>query len=115
MQMEMTEPAASDSRPGECDLTVVKSPPIYVTYNGVGLATAVPLIDFPLGNPTLNPSKTHHLHGSPVYWNGSNGPMVFVWGENESLRAWRLNPETGALTFFGKGQEVASAALAASP
>jgi len=115
MQMEMTETAASDPRPRECDLTVVKSPPIYVTYNGVGLATAVPHIDFPLGNPTLNPSKTHHLHGSPVYWNGSNGSMVFVWGENESLRAWRLNPETGALTFFGKGEEVASAALAASP
>ncbi len=65
------------------DMTVLKSLPIYVTYNGVGLATVVPHIDFPLGNPMLNPSKTHHLHGSPVYWNGSNGPMVFVWGENE--------------------------------
>jgi hypothetical protein len=114
IQMNMAETAVSDPRPRECGLTVVKSPPIYVTYNGAGLATAVPHIDFPLGNATLNPSKTHHLHGSPVYWNGSNGPMVFVWGENESLRAWRLNPETSALTFFGRGAEVASAALAIS-
>ena len=114
MQISMAEMPASDPRPPECDLTVLKSPPIYVTYNGVGLATAVPHIDFPLGNPTLNPSKMHHLHGSPVYWNGSNGPMVFVWGENESLRAWRLNPEAGSLSFVAKGAEVASAALAAS-
>jgi outer membrane protein assembly factor BamB len=115
MQSSMAEMPAPDPRLRECDLTVLKSPPIYVTYNGVGLATIVPHIDFPLGNPTLNPSKTHHLHGSPVYWNGSNGPMVFVWGENESLRAWRLNPETGALSFIAKGAEVASAALAAAP
>jgi hypothetical protein len=40
--------------------------------------------------------------------------MVFVWGENESLRAWRLSPETGSLSFVAKGAEVASAALAAS-
>jgi hypothetical protein len=96
------------------DLSVLKSPPIYVTFNGVGLPTSGD-IDFLLGNPTLNPSKTHHLHGSPVYWNGSKGPMVFTWGENESLRAWSLNPATGQLSFVGRGAEVASAALAASP
>jgi hypothetical protein len=96
------------------DLSVLKSPPIYVTYNGIGLPNAVPNIDFQLGTGG-NPSKTHHLHGSPVYWNGSAGPMIFTWGENESLRAWKLNPNTGVLTFVGKGAEVASAALAASP
>jgi hypothetical protein len=96
------------------DLSVLKSPPIYVTYDGVGLPNTVPNIDFPLGTGQ-NPSKTHHLHGSPVYWSGSAGPMIFTWGENESLRAWKLNPGTGALTFVGKGAEVASAALAASP
>ncbi len=96
------------------DPSPLKSPPIYVTFNGVGLPTAVPNIDFQLG-AGQNPNKTHHLHGSPVYWNGSAGPMVFTWGENESLRAWKLNPATGLLTFVGKGAEVASAALAASP
>jgi len=95
------------------DFRVLKSPPIYVTYNGMGLPNTVPNIDFQLGTG-LNPNKTHHLHGSPVYWNGSDGPMLFTWGENESLRAWKLNPATGVLTFVGKGAEVASAALAAS-
>ena len=96
------------------DLSVLKSPPIYVTYDGVGLPNTVPNIDFQLG-AGQNPNKTHHLHGSPVYWNGSAGPMIFTWGENESLRAWKLNPGSGALSFVGKGAEVASAALAASP
>jgi hypothetical protein len=96
------------------DMSVLKSPPIYVTFNGVGLPTTVPNIDFQLGGPG-NPSKTHHLHGSPVYWNGSNGPMIFTWGENESLRAWKLDPNSGTVTFVGRGAEVASAALAAAP
>jgi outer membrane protein assembly factor BamB len=96
------------------DMSVLKSPPIYVTYNGVGLPVTSD-IDFPLGDPTRNPSKTHHLHGSPVFWNGSRGPMIFTWGENESLRAWTLNLQTGAVSFVGKGMEVASAALALSP
>jgi hypothetical protein len=96
------------------DLSVLKSPPIYVTYNGVGLPVTGD-IDFPLGNPARNPSKTHHLHGSPVFWNGSKGPMMFTWGENESLRAWNLNLQTGVVSFIGKGMEVASAALALSP
>jgi outer membrane protein assembly factor BamB len=96
------------------DLSVLKSPPIYVTFNGMGLPNTVPNIDFQLGSGQ-NPSKTHHLHGSPVYWHGSAGPMVFTWGENESLRAWKLDPNTGVLTFAGKGAEIASAAAAASP
>jgi hypothetical protein len=96
------------------DLSALKSPPIYITFNGIGLPTSGN-IDFLLGNPALNPSKTHHLHGSPVYWDGVNGPMIFTWGENESLRAWKLNTTSSQLTFVGKGAEVASAALAASP
>ncbi len=96
------------------DLSVLKSPPIFVTFNGMGLPTSGNL-DFLLGNPALNPSKTHHLHGSPLYWNGSKGPMVFIWGENESLRAWGLDPATGKLSFVGRGAEIASAAEALSP
>jgi rubrerythrin len=94
------------------DMSVLKSPPVFVTFNGAGLPTTVPQIDFPLA-PGNNPSKTHHLHGSPAYWNGSNGPMIFTWGENESLRAWKLDPDSGKVTFVGRGAEVASAKLAA--
>jgi hypothetical protein len=101
------------------DPTALKSPPIYVTYNGIGLPTSDDgvhhLLDFPLGDPSRYPNKTHHLHGSPAYWNGSNGPMVFTWGENESLRAWKIDLASGVVTFVAKGAEVASAALAADP
>ncbi|MFY9532261.1 MAG: hypothetical protein WBC04_21850 [Candidatus Acidiferrales bacterium] len=101
------------------DLSALKSPPIYATYNGIGLPTSDDgvhhLLDFPLGDPSRYPNKTHHLHGSPAYWNGSNGPMVFTWGENESLRAWKIDLDSGVVTFVAKGAEVASAALAADP
>lgn len=96
------------------DMRALKSPPIFVTYNGMGLSPTGNL-DFPLGTPGGRPNKTHHLHGSPAYWDGSSGPMVFVWGENESLRAWKLDTSNGMVSYVGRGAEVASAAEAASP
>jgi len=98
------------------NLNVLKSKlPSYVTYNGVGLPTSGKSMDFPLGDPSRYPSKTHHLHGSPVYWNGSSGPMIFTWGENESLRAWKIDLSSGNVSFVGKGGEIASAKLAGDP
>jgi hypothetical protein len=94
---------------------VLKVPPLYVTYNGVGLPIDVPATDFVLGDPGRNPSKTHHLHGSPVAWNTSAGLKIFTWGENESLRAWNIDPVSGEVRFVGRGAELASAALATSP
>jgi outer membrane protein assembly factor BamB len=53
--------------------------------------------------------KTHHLHGSPVAWASSaHGTMLFVWGENASLRAWTID-QAGQVTFLGESQETASA------
>ncbi len=97
------------------DLSVLKASPIYLTFNGLGLPMTSPQNDFPLGNAGQNPNKTHHLHGSPTYWDGSNGPMLFNWGENESLRAWKFDTNTGRASFVGKGAEVASAKLANAP
>jgi hypothetical protein len=96
-------------------LNALKARPLYVTYNGSGIPIFGPDVDFPLGNPTRFPSKTHHLHGSPVYWDGGAGPMLFVWGENESLRAWKIDSATGRVSFVGKGADVASAQLALQP
>jgi hypothetical protein len=31
-----------------------------------------------------------HLHGSPVYWQASDGAWVYLWGENDRLRAYRF-------------------------
>jgi hypothetical protein len=37
--------------------------------------------------------STHHIHGSPVVYNSPNhGPLVYVWGENNVLRAYAYDP-----------------------
>ena len=98
------------------DFGALKQPPIFVTFNGLGLSTSPPNIDFPLGggpDPGQGPpKKTHHLHASPVYWRGPDFPLLFDWGENESLRTWKVDPASGRISFLGKGAEVASRAMA---
>jgi hypothetical protein len=34
----------------------------------------------------------HHIHGSPVYWHGPGGPMIYVWPEEDHVRAYRYDP-----------------------
>lgn len=98
------------------DLSALKQPPQFITFSGQGLRAAPPDIDFPLGggpdSGAGTPRKTHHLHASPVYWKGADGAMLFDWGENEALRAWKIDPTSGKLEFFAKGAELASRALA---
>jgi hypothetical protein len=43
----------------------------------------------------LSPAKNsqggyYHIHGSPVYWNGTEGPFLYVWGEADKLRRFRF-------------------------
>ena len=33
----------------------------------------------------------HHIHGSPVYWNGPQGGMLYVWPEEDNVRAYRYD------------------------
>jgi hypothetical protein len=33
---------------------------------------------------------TAHIHGTPVYWNGPGGPLVYIWGEGDALKAFSL-------------------------
>jgi hypothetical protein len=35
-----------------------------------------------------------HIHGSPVYWNGPSGPMIYLWGEEDVGRAFHFNGST---------------------
>jgi hypothetical protein len=32
-----------------------------------------------------------HLHGAPAYWNGPNGPHIYVWSENDFFKAFKFN------------------------
>jgi outer membrane protein assembly factor BamB len=88
------------------DFRRLKMPPIFFTYfPGFGIdASVVANLDH------LFDGKTHHQHCSPVFWDGSNGPMLFNWGENECLRAWNVDA-SGNVTFVAKSSEVASAGL----
>jgi len=35
-------------------------------------------------------TNSSHIHGSPVYWDGPMGPTLYVWGEQDYLKAYRL-------------------------
>jgi hypothetical protein len=41
---------------------------------------------------------TQHIHGTPVYFNSETaGPLVYVWGENDFLRAYSFNSSSQTL------------------
>lgn len=43
------------------------------------------------GPPLYNgPNDWHHLHGTPVYWNGPQGPTLYLWPEMGKLKAFSL-------------------------
>jgi hypothetical protein len=91
------------------------APPVWFTYaafkhnaqgNVIGYEDAAPQevtkLDFAYDG------KTHHMHSTPVvYQSATNGKILYCWGENGNLRAWRVNPN-GSLTFLANGQETAS-------
>lgn len=41
---------------------------------------------------------THHIHSGPVYWNGPNGPWIYVWAENDYLKAYHFDGEKFQVT-----------------
>ena len=89
------------------DPSKLKAPPIFFTFdpdqsiNSYKNASPTGNLDFA---PILG-VKTHHLHGSPVYWKSTAfGSMLFVWGENgacvptrsTTTRAWRNSWPAGS-------------------
>lgn len=42
-----------------------------------------------------HPSGTHHIHNGVVFWKSPQGTNMYVWGENDFLRAYRFNEGTG--------------------
>jgi hypothetical protein len=82
------------------------APPILYTYFDPTINPATP-------NPaTLNELSgkvTHHLHGTPVYWqSAAHGQMHFCGGENGNLRAWAVGPNKSS-AYLGCAAAVASA------
>jgi len=53
--------------------------------------------------------KTYHIHGTPVYMERANGANIYVWGENERLKAYNLDFATKRITAFkAEGTQFAS-------
>ena len=46
---------------------------------------------------------TTHIHGTPVYWNsGTQGPMIYVWGENDVGKAFKFDGTNFITTPFSQ-------------
>jgi hypothetical protein len=53
--------------------------------------------------------KTHHIHGTPVYMERAKTGIVYLWGENERLKAYNVDLATKRITSFrGEGIQFAS-------
>lgn len=99
--------------------------PFVATYlpnapnGGAGLpTTTAPNPNWPIVNRDRNlfaqtpTGKTHHIHGTPVYMEHATGGILYVWGENERLKAYNFDFATKRLTGFrGEGAQIASGAM----
>jgi hypothetical protein len=53
--------------------------------------------------------KTHHIHGTPVYMQRAKTGIVYLWGENERLKAYNFDFATKRIIGFrGEGTQFAS-------
>ncbi len=43
---------------------------------------------------SARPTATHHVHSSSTFWQSPQGLNMYVWGENDFLRAYRFNTST---------------------
>lgn len=79
----------------------LKSPPLFFTYfPGFDKSPApndIKTLDM------LFAGRTHHMHGTPLYWNNK----LYCMGENGNLRAWSIDA-TGAVKFLARSEEMAS-------
>jgi hypothetical protein len=62
---------------------------------------AWPIVDRDRNVFTRTPTgKTYHIHGTPVYMERATGGIIFVWGENERLKAYNVDFATKRITSF---------------
>jgi hypothetical protein len=69
-----------------------------------------PIVNRDRNLPAQTPTgKSHHIHGTPVYMERANTAIVFLWGENERLKAYNMNLATRRITGFrAEGMQFAS-------
>ena len=69
-----------------------------------------PIVNRDRNLPAHTPDhKSHHLHGTPVYMERATNGILYLWGENERLKAYNLDFATKRITSFrGEGTKFAS-------
>jgi VCBS repeat protein len=65
-----------------------------------GILYAVPISGMGHLQSSASPEQAwqatvHHIHGAPVFWQSPTlGPLLYLWGERSTLRAFQLNGST---------------------
>lgn len=74
-----------------------------------------PIVNRDRNLPQHTPTgKTYHIHGTPVYMEHATGGIVYVWGENERVKAYNVDFTTRRITAFrGEGAQFASGEMPA--
>jgi hypothetical protein len=74
-----------------------------------------PIVNRDRNLPAQTPTgKSHHIHGTPVYMERPKSAIVYLWGENERLKAYNFDLATKRIVSFrGQGTQVASGNMAA--
>jgi hypothetical protein len=101
--------------------------PFVATYlpdlprNDAGLPTTTaananwPIVKLDRNTPAQTPTgKSHHIHGTPVYLGRATTGIIYLWGENERLKAYNFTFATKQITGFrAEGTQIASGNMAA--
>ena len=74
-----------------------------------------PIVNLDRNLPAQTPTgKSHHIHGTPVYLGRATTGIIYLWGENERLKAYNFTFATKRITGFrGEGTQIASGNMAA--
>ena len=69
-----------------------------------------PIVNRDRNLPAQTPTgKSYHIHGTPVYMGRAGSGILYVWGENERLKAYNYQTATKRLiSFRGQGTQLAS-------
>jgi hypothetical protein len=69
-----------------------------------------PIVNRDRNLPAQTPTgKSHHIHGTPVYLERATTAILYLWGENERLKAYNIDLATRRITSFrAEGTQFAS-------
>lgn len=90
---------AEDTDLGSCGALLLHDERLIISGNKKGTMYAVPMAQMGGYNALADSARVQnfaatgggHLHGTPVYWKSTRGPMIYAWGEQDYLKAWKVS------------------------